>query len=55
MHVAGNTEFMNSDNGFGIDVEDLVPSTTEGHLWAQPAHTHLRQLMRQLYDARTTV
>ncbi|MEW5867083.1 MAG: glycosyltransferase [Bacillota bacterium] len=57
----GNTEFMNDQNSFLIDVEDLeeVPEEVlhevplyKGHKWARPSTNHLASLMRKVFDDR---
>jgi glycosyltransferase involved in cell wall biosynthesis len=52
---SGQLDFLNDQNSYLIDVEGLVPASTEceffaGHLWAQPSVDHLRQLMREVYS-----
>ncbi|HMD96031.1 MAG TPA: glycosyltransferase [Terriglobia bacterium] len=52
---SGQLDFLNDENSYLIDIEGLVPASTEfesfaGHLWAQPSVEHLRQLMRDVYS-----
>lgn len=50
---SGSTEFMTEENSYPIKVEGLVPVKSgafQGHRWAQPSVTHLRQLMRHVVD-----
>ena len=59
---SGNTEFMNHENSFLVDIESLseehVPYA--GHKWARASMTHLREQLRLIYsnkelrDARAT-
>mmetsp|Transcript_28331 Transcript_28331/g.45893 ORF Transcript_28331/g.45893 Transcript_28331/m.45893 type:complete len:1586 (+) Transcript_28331:134-4891(+) len=51
----GNTEFMNDDVAYMIDVEKMVPSDSsevwlQGFKWAQPSVKHLRQIMRTVFS-----
>ncbi|KAH3756581.1 glycosyltransferase, CAZy family GT4 [Pelomyxa schiedti] len=47
---SGNTEFMKQEFSFLISVEDLVNSTIPGHKWALPSESHLRSLMRYVFE-----
>jgi len=48
---SGPTAFMNENNSYPLEIDGLEPSTlVEGHKWAKPSHTHLRKLMRYLYQ-----
>jgi glycosyltransferase involved in cell wall biosynthesis len=53
---SGNTEFMNTDNSYLIDVEAMVPIKENeipiyfGHKWAEPSCSHLKQLLRHVYS-----
>ena len=54
---SGPTEFMTPNNSFPLNIEpDLVPlpkdSAFQGHKWAEPSESHLRYLMRYLYQNR---
>ena len=56
---SGNTEFMNDDNSYLIDVEELVEVSDQmeipfyrGHKWAEPSVEYLRKLMRYVYENR---
>lgn len=54
---SGQLDFMREENSYLIDIERLVPASTEeeifaGHLWAQPSIDHLRQLMRRVFSDR---
>lgn len=55
---SGNTEFMNDDNSYLIDIEGLVPVPSDmpsfyhGHHWAQPSVEHLKSLLREVYENR---
>jgi glycosyltransferase involved in cell wall biosynthesis len=48
---SGPTAFMNENNSYPLEIDGLENSTlVEGHKWAKPSHTHLRKLMRYLYQ-----
>mmetsp|Transcript_6481 Transcript_6481/g.15898 ORF Transcript_6481/g.15898 Transcript_6481/m.15898 type:complete len:131 (+) Transcript_6481:251-643(+) len=50
---SGNTEFMSDANSFPIQVDGLVPveqGAFKGHLWAEPSRTHLRSIMRWVWE-----
>ncbi len=54
---SGQLDFLNDENSYLIDIEGLVPASTDvesfaGHLWAEPSVEHLRQLMREVYAHR---
>ena len=57
---SGQTEFMNAANSYVLDYEVVdVPEpawretpTYQGHKWAEPSPTHLRQLMRRAFEDR---
>ncbi|MHC4945350.1 MAG: glycosyltransferase, partial [Planctomycetota bacterium] len=58
---SGNMEFMHDENSFLIDVERLVPVHEEavrempyyeGHQYAEPGLTHLKALMREVFENR---
>jgi glycosyltransferase involved in cell wall biosynthesis len=52
---SGQLDFLNDEKSYLIDIEGLVPASTEvesfaGHLWAQPSVEHLQELMREVYS-----
>jgi len=47
---SGTTGFMNNQNSFLVDVAGMEPATTEGHHWATPNPTVLRQHMRTVFE-----
>lgn len=55
---SGHLEFMNDDNAYLIDFKVVdIPQrawreapTLRGHHWAEPSPSHLRQLMRQVFE-----
>ncbi|WP_052807157.1 glycosyltransferase [Risungbinella massiliensis] len=54
---SGQMAFMNDQNSYLLDVENLVPVDPEqmpahfhGHRWANPSVDHLKQLMRYVFD-----
>ena len=54
---SANLDFMNRDNSYLIDVERIVPAMARcplymGFNWALPSVSHLRKLMRQVYENR---
>jgi len=54
---SANVDFMNNDNSYLIDVERTVPAMARcqlytGFNWALPNVSHLRKLMRQVYENR---
>ena len=57
---SGQTEFMNSKNSLLLDCEVVdVPEvgwreipTYRGHKWAEPSESHLRRLMRHVFEDR---
>jgi len=54
---SANLDFMNNDNSYLIDVERIVPAMARcslyaGFNWALPNVSHLRKLMRQVYEDR---
>ncbi|MBC8462006.1 MAG: glycosyltransferase family 4 protein, partial [Deltaproteobacteria bacterium] len=56
---SGNLEFMNDENSYLVDVEELVEVSDKmeipfyfGHKWAQPSVEHLKKLMRYVYENR---
>lgn len=54
---SGQTEFMNEDNSYLIDVEgffEFAPYDPihRGHLWARPSVEHTRILLRRVYENR---
>jgi glycosyltransferase involved in cell wall biosynthesis len=57
---SGQTAFLNADNSYVLDYEIVdVPEpawretpTFQGHRWAEPSCTHLRQLMRRAFEDR---
>lgn len=55
----GHLDFMNDQNSYLIDVEEVVPVPTDidlpvyrGLRWAQPSTIHLRKLMREVFTHR---
>jgi len=46
---SGPTAFMNEGNSFLVNIDGLVNATTEGHLWAAPSLSHLKQQMRKVF------
>lgn len=48
---SGPTKFINEDNGYPLTIlPQLVPTPGwEGHRWAQPNVTHLRELLRRVH------
>lgn len=57
----GNTEFMNDNNSFLIDIEGLEPVDEEqvkdnmyynGHQWARPSIESAQQIMREVFENR---
>lgn len=59
---SGQTAFMNEENSFLLDYTlTEVPEsswreipTYQGHRWAEPSLSHLRQLMREVFEDRKT-
>ncbi|WP_158606535.1 glycosyltransferase family 4 protein [Paenibacillus ginsengarvi] len=53
---SGQTEYMNEGNSFPVKVERLVPVRTkpelDGHYWAEPSVSDLRQKMRYVFENR---
>jgi len=49
---SGPTAFMTEKNSYLINTDGLVNATTEGHLWASPSITHLKQQMRRVFRNR---
>lgn len=57
---SGMTEFITPETGYLIDCEIVeVPETAwketptfRGHRWAEPSSTHLRSLMRRVFEER---
>ena len=52
---SGTTEFANDANSFPVRVDRLVPvreGAFEGHMWAQPSLSHLREQMRAVVADR---
>lgn len=52
---SAQTDFMNKDNSFPLEVESLVPAIAKcpyykGFDWAEPSYEHLRYLMRWIYE-----
>lgn len=52
---SAQTDFLNSNNGFPLEVEQLIPAEAKcpyykGFKWAQPSYEHLRSLLRNLYS-----
>lgn len=55
---SAQTEFMNPQNSYPIDVESLIPAKAkcpyyDGFKWASPSYEHLRYLMRWVYENRS--
>jgi glycosyltransferase involved in cell wall biosynthesis len=59
---SGHLEFMNDENSYLVDVDEIVPVDEEqvkdspfyaGHSWANPSVAHTRRLMRQVFENRT--
>ena len=55
-NYSAHTEFLNNDNGYLIDVTEMIPvndpyfyGTEPAGVWAQPDIEHLQQLMRRAY------
>jgi len=57
----GHLQFMNDENSYLIDVDDIVPVSDiqvkdnpiyEGHKWAEPSVRHTRALMRYVFENR---
>jgi len=52
---SGNTEFMNKENSYLIDVEKLITikeneiASYLGHKWAQPSISHLKRLLLEVF------
>lgn len=56
---SGHLDFMNDDNGYLIDIDGLEPVDDSqvadnpfyaGHRWARPSVSHLRNIMRELFE-----
>lgn len=53
---SGNTEFMNNENSYLIDVHKLVTikeneiNSYLGHEWAEPSKNHLKKLMKYVFE-----
>jgi len=54
-NYSGPTEFLSHMNAFPIEVESMVRANDEGHMWAKPSVSHLRQGMRKVYEDRAAV
>ena len=48
---SGPTEYLTGANGYPLDYELVDSDVWPGHRWAQPNSTHLRQLMREAFEA----
>ena len=53
---SGQTEFMNDQNSYLINVDQLIPvpfgGEYAGHSYSEPSYKHLSQLMRHVYQNR---
>jgi glycosyltransferase involved in cell wall biosynthesis len=55
---SGNTEFMNNENSYLLEIEGLVPVSdgafkNSGMKWANPSVKHLKKLMRNVFENPT--
>ncbi|QSO46637.1 glycosyltransferase [Alicyclobacillus mengziensis] len=60
---SGQTEFMSDENSYLIDIDDVVPVSEKmpyyealfkGHNWAEPSESHLKSLMRYVFEQRNS-
>lgn len=59
-NYGGQLDFVNKDNGYLLDVEEMRQATGEFYLyeqakWAQPSQKHLQQLLRYAFDNQNEV
>ena len=54
---SAHCDFMNAENAYPLEVDRLVPAIAkcpyyEGFSWAEPSYSHLRRLMRHVFENR---
>eukprot|EP01130_Rhizamoeba_saxonica_P018198 TRINITY_DN9030_c0_g1_i1.p1 TRINITY_DN9030_c0_g1~~TRINITY_DN9030_c0_g1_i1.p1 ORF type:complete len:753 (-),score=166.91 TRINITY_DN9030_c0_g1_i1:32-1957(-) len=49
---SGNTQFMNDENSYLIDVKSLEPAETEGHNWAKPDLDSFKEKIKHIFNNR---
>ncbi len=59
-NYGGPQDYVNSSNGYLLDIDGMAPATGERHIyqnaeWSVPSYDHLRRLMRHCFDNRDEV